>query len=128
MNYARPAFTPVPKGTPKVVQKIVATRKAASLDRREKEAVRKRDREACRVCGRKSREVHERLFKSRGGVASLSNSLVLCRVCHGLAQGHGGLKVYGPSCDGLLSFGLSPEAAKLVFRGRALPSHVTEER
>lgn len=112
------------KPTPRVVEKVEKERAIAGLDRHEKEKVRKRDGEACRVCGGKTRDVHERCFKSKGGVASLDNSFCACRrVCHRLLQGDG-IAVWGPTCNGPLVFKMSKQAAHLVFRGRAIPAHV----
>lgn len=127
-NYARPAFAPQLKTEPRVVAKVKKARAVAKMDRTEKEDVRKRDKESCRVCGRRSREVHERLFKSLGGVASRRNSLVLCRKCHTYAHAHG-LKVIGgydghtPNCDNWLTFQMCEAVARDIFRGRALPKH-----
>lgn len=114
-----------PKPEPRIVAKVAKRRAVARMDRTEKEAVRQRDKECCRVCGRKSREVHERLFKSLGGVASKSNSLVLCRKCHIYAHAHG-MKVRADSgglCNGQLTFQMWPAVAHDIFRGRALPAH-----
>ena len=115
---------PQPKPDAHVVKKILNRRTAAKLDRQAKEAVRKRDQESCRICGRKSREVHERVFRSRGGVPSLDNSLVLCRLCHELCQQHA-VRVYGGSCSGTLEFAMSPQVALLVFGHKSPPNHVT---
>lgn len=120
----KPAERTLAKPTPKVVEKVAKERAIAGLDRREKEKVRTRDKEACRVCGGKTRDVHERVFKSRGGVASLENSLCACRrICHRLLQQHG-IQVWGESCNGPLIFKMSKQAAHLVFRGKAHPKHV----
>lgn len=123
-NYSRPAFSPQPKATPRIVEKVDKRRKAATMDAKEKEAVRARDKEACRVCLRHSREVHERLFKSLGGVASLANSMTVCHICHLYLQGHA-IQVFGPSCNAPLTFEMGPEVAKHVFRGRSTPNWVT---
>lgn len=98
-------------------------RRKRNLDRSEKELVRKRDQERCRVCLRRTREVHERLFKSRGGVASLHNSLCTCPGCHSLLQGHA-IRPVGPSCNGALTFQMTQATAYLRFRHRPLPPHV----
>lgn len=122
-DYARPAFSPALKDQPKVLGKVLKRKKVQAMDRREKEAVRQRDKECCRVCFRKSREVHERLFRSLGGVPSLANSLVLCRCCHEFAQGHG-MQVFGQTCNDPLRFVMTEEVSKVIFRGRAVPKHV----
>jgi hypothetical protein len=112
------------KTAPRVVAKIQRRRAAANLDRTEKEKVRQRDKECCRVCGKKTRDVHERLFKSRGGVASLDNSMCACRVCHPFLQEHG-ITVLGPTCNGPLHFLMNAAVAKMIFGKRATPKHVT---
>jgi hypothetical protein len=109
---------------PRVVTKIQRRRAAVNLDRTEKEKVRQRDKECCRVCGKKTRDVHERLFKSRGGVASLDNSMCACRVCHPFLQEHG-ITVLGPSCNGKLHFLMNSAVARMIFGKRATPKHVT---
>ena len=109
---------------PKVAKKVLRRRAVARMDRTEKEKVRQRDKEACRVCLRKTRDVHERVFKSRGGVASLENSMCACRVCHPFLQEHG-IQVLGPSCDKPLVFLMNEVVARIIFRGRAVPKHVT---
>jgi RNA polymerase subunit RPABC4/transcription elongation factor Spt4 len=93
------------------------------MDRIEKEAVRARDKESCRVCGKKTRDVHERLFKSLGGVASLVNSMCACRKCHPFLQEHG-ITVIGPDCNSPLLFQMVPAVAKMIFGARALPKRV----
>lgn len=73
----------------------------------------------------KSRDVHERVFKSRGGVASLENSLVLCRrICHQLVQQHA-VKLYGATCQQPIQFEMTQAVAVLIFGSRPTPSHVT---
>lgn len=121
-NYERPAFSPQLKTEPRVVGKVKKRRAKARMDAKEKEAVRARDKESCRVCGKRTRDVHERLFKSLGGVASLINSMCACRKCHPFLQEHG-VKVIGPHCNAVLTFQMSPAVAHLIFRGRALPKH-----
>src|SRR5690349_13206688 len=100
VNYTRHAFEhSFWKGEPQIVGKVAKKKTVAKMDRIEKEAVRQRDKEACRVCLRKTRDVHERLFKSLGGVASLHNSMCACRKCHPYLQAHG-IKPIGPTCNG----------------------------
>lgn len=121
-NYERPTWTPAPKGEPRIVHKITKRRTVARMDRTEKELVRQRDHEACRVCFKKTRDVHERLFKSRGGVASLDNSMCACRTCHPFLQEHG-IKVLGLTCNAPLKFQMNAAVAKMIFGARALPQH-----
>lgn len=116
-----------PKPEPKIVAKVAKRKAVARLDRQEKEAVRQRDQECCRVCFRRSREVHERVMKSLGGVASKFNSCVLCRKCHQYAHAHGlrmipTMPVLG--CHGPVTFTMCAAVAHDIFRGRAVPSHV----
>lgn len=112
------------KPKPKVVEKIEREIKVAGLDRKAKEEVRQRDGESCRICGRKTREVHERILKSRGGVASLQNSACACRKCHRLIHGKA-IKVIGTDCRKPLEFLMEQATAYLIFRGRPVPKHVT---
>jgi hypothetical protein len=117
-------FCPQPKPEPRIVAKLAKRRLVKRLDRVEKERVMVRDHECCRVCGRKTRHVHERLFKSLGGVASLQNSMCACPVCHPYLQHHG-IDVFGTSCSGKLTFEMQKSVAHFCFRGRAVPPHVT---
>lgn len=114
---------PQPKGEPSIVAKVAKRRAVARMDRSEKEAVRQRDKECCRVCFRKSREVHERLFKSLGGVASAENSCVLCRKCHQYAHAHG-FTILAGSCKTPMVFQMCAAVAHDIFRGRAVPKHI----
>jgi hypothetical protein len=108
---------------PAIVGKLKKRGHATYLDRVEKEKVRKRDHEACRVCLRWTRDVHERLFK-RGGVASLENSMCACRTCHPFLQHHG-IQPFGTDCNHRLTFEMHEAVARMVFRSRAVPTHVT---
>lgn len=112
------------KPEPRIVGRKAKRRSVKRMDKLEKEAVRVRDKESCRVCGRHSREVHERLFKSLGGIACLANSMCVCRTCHEYLQGHA-IDVFGPDCNAPLTFEMTKAVAHDVFRGRALPKHVT---
>lgn len=114
---------PVPKPEARIVAKTLQRRAVARMDRVEKEKVRQRDQETCRVCGRRTRDVHERLFKSLGGVASLVNSMCACRICHPFLQQHG-IHVYGQTCNEPLRFVMSATVKQLIFRHRPVPSHV----
>lgn len=120
-NYERPAFSPVEKPEPRILAKIARRRLKARMDVKEKEAVRVRDKESCRVCGKRTRDVHERLFKSLGGIASLENSICACRTCHPFLQEHG-IKVIGAHCSKPLLFQMNPAVAKMIFGSKALPS------
>lgn len=121
-NYARHAFTPVEKPEPRIVAKITRRRLKTKMDRHEKEAVRVRDKESCRVCGKRTRDVHEKLFKSLGGVACLQNSMSACRGCHEFLQHHG-IKVIGSHCSKPLLFQMNAAVAKMIFGSKALPKH-----
>jgi hypothetical protein len=124
-DYSRPMGTAQQKWElkPRVVDKVTKRRAVVRMDRIEKEHVRVRDKESCRVCGKKTRDVHERVFKSRGGVASLENSLCACRKCHPFLQEHG-IHVLGPSCNGKLTFRMNKAVAKMIFGSKAPPKHV----
>lgn len=116
-------LVPQPEPEPRIVKKLATRKAVARMDKAEKEKVRQRDQEACRVCFRTTRDVHERLFKSLGGVASLVNSLCACRKCHPYLQQHG-ITVLGPDCNHPLTFQMCAAVAHDIFRGRAVPSHV----
>lgn len=113
----------LPKPPPRVIGRKAKQRAVKRMDRIEKEKVRARDKESCRVCFRSSREVHERLFKSLGGIACLANSMVACRVCHEYLQGHA-IEPIGPDCNSPLTFEMAQAVAHAIFRGRAVPPHV----
>lgn len=123
-NYDRPVFErSFWKSEPQIVDKIEKRNVVKKMDRLEKEAVRARDKECCRVCGKKTRDVHERLFKSLGGVASLVNSICACRKCHPFLQEHG-ITPIGPDCNHALVFRMTPAVAWMIFGARATPPHV----
>jgi hypothetical protein len=121
-NYDQHEFSPVAKPEPRIVAKIARRRLKARMDAKEKEAVRQRDKESCRVCGKRTRDVHEKLFKSLGGVASLENSICACRTCHPFLQEHG-IKVIGSHCSRPLLFQMNAAVAKMIFGSKALPLH-----
>lgn len=122
-NYARQAFAPQLKDEARVVHKVKRRRLKARMDVKEKEAVRVRDKESCRVCGKRTRDVHERLFKSLGGLACLENSICACRTCHPFLQEHG-IKVIGSHCSKPLTFQMSAAVARMIFGAKATPAHV----
>lgn len=120
------------KGDPRLVEQKQKETKAETADRKGKQAVRDRDGGVCRVCGRKATEVHEALtFKSRGGVASLANSIHVCAkpagLCHQFLQQHG-IRVIGKHCSKPLKFEMSEAVAKLVFGRRDVPANVRIKR
>jgi len=117
------SFAPQPKPVPAVVEKLARRRRGNTLDRQQKKLVRDRDLAQCRVCGGVATDVHERLFKSLGGTASLANSLCACRLCHVYLQGHA-IRPYGTDCNAALTFVMSPIVARHIFRGRQVPPHV----
>lgn len=123
-NYERPAFEgSLWKSAPNIVAKVDKRNTVKRMDRTEKEAVRKRDKESCRVCGKKTRDVHERVFKSLGGVASLVNSMCACRKCHPFLQEHG-ITTIGIDCNHALTFQMVAAVAKMIFGARALPKRI----
>lgn len=116
-------LVPQPKGDPRIVAKVTRKRLIVKMDRAEKEKVRVRDKESCRVCGKGARDVHERVFKSRGGVASLVNSICACRICHPFLQEHG-IKVLGLTCNHALTFQMTKAVARMIFGAKATPKQV----
>jgi hypothetical protein len=124
VDYARHEFSgSFWKSEPKIVAKVTKRNAVKRMDRIEKESVRARDKESCRVCGKKTRDVHERIFKSLGGVASLVNSMCACRKCHPFLQEHG-ITVIGPDCNHALTFQMVPAVVKMIFGSRAVPKHI----
>jgi hypothetical protein len=98
-------------------------RRTRNLDTQQKNLVRARDGESCRVCGKRTRDVHERLFKSLGGLASVDNSLCADQRCHDFLQGHG-IRPLGKTCNGPLIFQMTAVTARLIFRHRPVPEQV----
>ena len=83
---------PLSKGMPTVLRRKFK-RAAIEKDRVEiKAQVFKRDGGRCRVCGAPATEMHELVFRSRGGVRSLHNSIAVCdwraNSCHQMLQKH----------------------------------------
>jgi hypothetical protein len=127
-NYARGPLASQFKGDPRKVDQEEKRAKEETADKKGKQQVRDRDKGICRVCGRKATEVHEALtFKSRGGVASLQNSIHVCAEpsgkCHQLLQQRG-IRVIGKHCSRKLVFEMSRKVAKLVFGRQPIPKHV----
>lgn len=128
-NYERrPVGESFFKGDPRLVEQETQARKDEAADKKGKQAVRDRDKGICRVCGRKATEVHEALtFKSKGGIATLQNSIHVCAkplgLCHQFLQQHG-IHVIGKHCSRKLKFEMSAAIAKLVFGNREIPANV----
>ena len=118
-----------PKPTHRAIEKAGSRKLALKVDREQKDLVRERDRRRCRVCGRSTSEVHELTFKSKGGAASLQNSICACSVVNGGGLGHALLqshviRVIGYDANKDLLFEMDQRAAVAVFGHRSPPSHV----
>lgn len=128
-NYGRGRFVESYfKGDPRKVEQEAKRAKEETADKKGKQAVRDRDKGVCRVCGGKATEVHEALtFKSKGGIASLQNSVHVCAEptgkCHQLLQQHG-IRAVGKHCSRKLVFEMSRAVAKVVFGRQPIPAHV----
>lgn len=125
------------KPLPRKVDKRQEKRSHDQRVRDTKTQVRQRDHGRCRVCGRRTRVVHENHFRSLGGVVSLENSFLACDfpdgVCHPLLQQHritpfvlGSASREPRDMDARepLGFEMSADVAKLVFDTRPQPSSV----
>lgn len=121
------------KPEPRVLVKKAKQTKQASEEKRIKAEVRKRD-PFCRVClHRRSSEVHELRFRSRGGPVSMFNSIGVCAarnggLCHQLLQSHSIGYTFvqpGRGADGRIEFDMNESAAKAVFGRRPVAKHVT---
>lgn len=125
------------KDLPRKVEKRGERRKSDQRVRDTKTQVRERDHCRCRVCGRRSRVVHENHFRSLGGPVSLENSFVACDFpdgdCHPLLQQHRitpfvlGSESREPrdlDAGQPLGFEMAENIAALVFVNRPRPSHV----
>lgn len=119
------------KPTPRVLVKKARKTAESSDEKRIKREVRARDK-FCRVClYRPSAEVHELVFKSKGGKVSLFNSLGVCAarnsgLCHQLLQTHAigyCFKQPGRGADGPMTFSMNQSVAKAVFGNHPVPKH-----
>lgn len=86
------SIQPLTKGMPTVLRRKFK-RAAIEKDRVAiKDAVFRRDGGRCRVCGAPATEMHELVFRSRGGKRSLYNSIAVCdwraNSCHQMLQKH----------------------------------------
>lgn len=128
---------PFPKPFPKKVDKRQEKRTHDQRVRDTKTQVRQRDRYRCRVCGRRTRVVHEHHFRSVGGPVSLENSFCCCDypdgICHPLLQQHRitpfvlGSTSRDPrdfDASEPLGFEMSADVATLVFENRSRPSSI----
>lgn len=78
-------FFPQPKPEAPCVTRERQRRAKQAHDSRERTKVRARDGAVCRCCRKRwAREVHELLYRSRGGAVKTSNAVALCRQCHQL--------------------------------------------
>jgi 5-methylcytosine-specific restriction endonuclease McrA len=92
-----------PKARPHILQKRDSKRIRDIEERAMRAYVRSREKGLCRVCGKPGQDVHEIVARSRGGRVSKTNSVLLCRSCHALCQGHA-IRVYGEDAEGVLTF------------------------
>jgi len=99
--------TACPKPAPRAIEKAKRLKAAEAERVSVKNAVWKRDRAACRVCGKPADEMHELRFRSLGGRRSLENSIAVCTFrgnnCHRLLQSHA-IHVEGANANQRLVF------------------------
>lgn len=121
---------------PRAIQKQDDAKAKEREERKIKNEIRKRD-PFCRVClFRPSSEVHELIFKSKGGEVSHHNSIGVCAgrnsgLCHQLLQQHGIKYAFTKPAKGAaapMTFSMNRSVADAVFGRRAVPKHceVTE--
>lgn len=123
-------MNPQPKPLPRVVDKAAQKRETARTLKAVCALVDVRDQHACRCCGVKSLlEHHHRISRGAGGGHTTANILLLCRLCHKLAQQYR-ILLEGASCDGPLKFAMSPSVVTHVFTARKLtiPTQVRIEQ
>lgn len=126
---------PLWKEPRRALDKATSASQRRAADQAARQAVRARDRYLCRLCGRKTRVVHEHKRRGAGGKVTLQNSFCLCSVedgglCHDLV----GMRwVYPVMVDGAeifdasraIMFHLSRSTATRIFGASgSIPAHV----
>lgn len=122
------------KPLPRAIEKLRKQKTTSRDDERARNKVRAHWREKCRVCGRRTRVVHEEKRRGAGGPVSLANSYLACDVinggaCHPLLQNR---FIYARMANGAdefdaqedLVFEMTEKIAVIVFDKRARPAHV----
>ena len=125
VNYERPAFSPCqPKPRPQCFDKRDRRRERDTLQRAVAMAVSDRDEHRCRCCGRREKLHHHHLtFRSKGGVHSTENELLLCQFCHALIHARQ-LWIFGKNADKRVTFEIHEAAVVDIFGTKPLPAHV----
>lgn len=72
----------IPKGTPRILDRIEKKRAMEKQERDCRRTVRARDKGKCRVCGRPAQHMHHLERRSLGGKWTPRNVVHLCRICH----------------------------------------------
>jgi 5-methylcytosine-specific restriction endonuclease McrA len=73
---------PLPKGTPRLVDRIERKRELGIQERACRRHVKKRDEGRCRACGRVGTQMHHLQRRSLGGRWTFHNVALLCKWCH----------------------------------------------
>ena len=108
-------FSPQPKPTPRVLERIGLKRVQAAHTKRVYREVDRRDRFMCRCCKRMYGRVHRHhvVYRSQGGLTTTENVTTLCLGCH--ARVHAGaVKIEGKDANGRLRFRQVREANKVI--------------
>jgi hypothetical protein len=120
-----------PKARPAVFDKRDRQREQDRIQKAIAFQVGERDHYSCRCCGRKEKlHRHHLTFRSRGGMDSTENELMLCKYCHALIHARQ-LWILGKNADKRVTFEIHEAAVVDIFGTRELPAHVrivTESR
>lgn len=120
-----------PRPRPAIFDKRDQQRDKLNRQRSVYAAVSARDARQCRCCGRREALHHHHLvFRSKQGVDSSENVLLLCRWCHSLLHARQ-LWILGKNADRRLTFELHEAAVVDLFGTKELPRDVrivTERR
>ena len=117
-----------PKPRPAIFDKRDERREAEAVQRSVTAQVDARDGYACRCCGReKGRGLamhrHHLVFRSKGGLWSTENIVLLCALCHALLHARQ-LWILGKNADKRLTFELHESAVVDLFGSKVLPRDV----
>ena len=115
MTHRRSSGLKFPKPVPKKKEKRAKKAKSREWVSWVRARVFERDKNKCRVCAKRAEEMHEIVFRSLGGLISLSNSIAVCRSCHVELQQHR-LDVVGEDANDPLQF--IPHTNKGKVHGR----------
>lgn len=117
-------LAPQPKGRPSVFEKRDSKRDQMQLRRSVYAQVDARDQRQCRCCGRRDKLHHHHLtFRSKGGMDTTENVLLLDQFCHALLHARQ-LWILGKNADKRLTFELHESAVVDLFGVKPVPRDV----